>query len=69
MTALALRVIGVIVVLVGVATIGVACSNALAISPVKPDLSFCFWLGPAIIVVGAGRMFLGRWALLSDLPD
>ncbi len=64
MIALALRVIGVIVVFVGVATIGLGYSNALVTSPVKPDLSFCFWLGPAIIVVGVGSLFLRRWALL-----
>ncbi len=64
MISIVLRLIGSLVVLLGVGILGVGYSNSVATSSVKPDLGFCFWLGPAIIALGTGSLFLQRWALL-----
>jgi hypothetical protein len=61
---ISLRIIAALTFFFGLAIIGVGYSNAAGTAPEKPDLSFCFWMGPIVIALGVSSFLLCRWALV-----
>jgi hypothetical protein len=64
MRTIPLRIIAALVFFFGLAIIGVGYSNATGTAPNKPDLSFCFWMGPIVIAFAVSSFLLYRWALV-----